>query len=177
MKEFKDRDGRVWKIDLNIGNVFHVRTASDGKFDLLDPVKDMDGKPLQVLLATDLHDFWEVLWHLVEVQAREHKVTAADFGQCMAADCLVEARGVFWREWTDFFHSLRRPDAALSVESQAKAMAAAVKLVTAKVAQIDQAKLTKKIETSVEAAVSQVFGKVQASLDAIQDPTPGDNSI
>jgi hypothetical protein len=64
----------------------------------------------------------------------------------------------------------------MSVESQAKAMEAAVRLVTAKVAQIDQAKLTKKIETSVAAAVSHAFGNVQASLDAIQDPTHGDSS-
>lgn len=177
MKEFKDRDGRTWKIDLNIGNVFHVRDASGGKFDLLDPVKEADGMALQVRLATDFHDFWEVLWYLVEGQAKSLHVTAADFGQCMAADCLVEARELFFGEWTDFFRSLCRPDAAMSVESQTKAMTAAVRLVTAKVAQIDQVKLARKLETAVETAVNRVFGEAQESLDAIPDPTPGDNSI
>ena len=175
MKEFKDRDGRDWKIDLNIGNVFHVRTASEGRFDLLDPTHDVDGQKLQVLLFSDLVVFWEVLWLLVESQAKQQSVTPEDFGQSMAADCLVEAQSLFFAEWTVFFHSLRRPDAALSVESQAKIQMAAVKLVTAKVAQIDQAKLLRKIETNVATAVNRAYGTVQASLDAIPDLTPGDS--
>ena len=176
MREFKDRDGRTWRIDMNIGNVLHVRVSSGGRFDLLDPTDEVDGQKLQVLLFSDLAEFWEVLWLLVEAQARRQHVTSEEFGQSMAADCLVEAQSLFFAEWTDFFHSLRRPDAALSVESQAKIQTAAVKLVTAKVAQIDQAKLLRKIETNVETAVNRAYGNVQASLDAIPDLTLGDSS-
>lgn len=177
MKQFADRSGRQWQIDLNIGNVFHVRAASEGRFDLLNPAHDVGGQPLQTVLNADLSEFWNVLWLLVESQARRESITAEQFGQAMAADCLVEAQSVFFAEWTDFFHSLRRPDAALSVESQAKMQAAAVKLVTAKINQIDQAKLQRKIETNVETAVNLTYGKVQASLDAIPDLTPGGSSI
>lgn len=177
MQQFVDRDGRTWQIDLNIGNVLHVKSVSEGKFDLLDPTKQgTDGHPLQVTLAVDPLTFWEALWLLVESQAEEAGVTAKQFGQAMSADCLVGAQQKFFAEWHDFFRSLRRPDAALSVESQARTLAVAVKMVTERVSQIDQAKLQRKIETRIEQAVNAAFGNVQASLDAILDPTPGDSS-
>jgi hypothetical protein len=175
MRQFSDRNGKTWQIDLCIGNVLHVRNESSGKFNLLDPTHSVGGQPLQVVLATDLGEFWEMLWLLVESQAKSQSVSAVAFGQQMAADCLVEAQQLFFDEWRDFFHSLRRPDAALAVETQAKTLAAAVKLVTARINQIDQVKLTTKIETQVETAVSAAFGKVQASLAAILDPTPGES--
>lgn len=176
MREFKDRDGNVWRIDLNIGNVFRVRSGSGGKFDLLDSTHDVGGQPLSVVLATDLHEFWEVLWFLVELQAREKSITAERFGQAMAGDCLIASQQAFLDEWRDFFHSLRRPDAALSVESQAKMIATAVELVTERIKQIDQPSLERKITATVERAVNAAYGTVRESLAAILDPTPGDNS-
>ena len=176
MRMFLDHLEQPWKIDLNIGNVLHVRSASNGRFDLLDPTSDVDGQPLQMVLYSDLSEFWTVLWLLIESQAKKESVTAEQFGQAMAADCLVQAQSLFFEEWTDFFHSLRRPDAALAVESQAKVQAAAVRLVTEKVRQIDQASLHRKIESTVERAVNAAYGTVQASLAAILDPTPGDSS-
>ena len=176
MREFVDRDGKKWLIDLNIGNVLHVKHATSGRLDLLDPSHEVDGQPLQVVLYSDLGEFWEVLWLLVESQAAKQSITAEDFGQLMAADCLVEAQTLFFTEWSDFFHSLRRPDAALAVESQAKIQAAALRLVTAKVKQIDQMGLSQKIETTVERAVNQAYGTVRESLDAILGPTHGDSS-
>jgi len=176
VKDFKDRDGRAWRVDLNIGNVFHVRDESQGKFNLLDPTHDVGGQPLQSVLATDLGEFWEVLWLLIESRAKQDGITAEMFGQAMAADCLIAAQGLFFDEWRDFFHCLHRPDAALSVESQAKMQAAAVRLVTAKIQQMDQTGLYRKIETRVETAVNAAYGTVQASLAAILDPTPGGSS-
>ena len=175
MRIFRDHLEQAWKIDLNIGNVLHVRSASSGRFDLLNPTHDVDGQPLQVVLYSDLGEFWTVLWLLVESQAKKESVTAEQFGQAMAADCLVEAQLLFFEEWTDFFHSLRRPDAALAVESQAKVQEAAVRLVTAKIQAMDHVKLGQKIESTVERAVNAAYGTVQASLDAILGPTPGDS--
>lgn len=176
MREFKDRDGRPWKIDLCIGNVLRVRSESCGRLDLLDPAKDMDGQPLQVLLQTNLAEFFEVLWLLVETQARDAQIGAEAFGQAVAADCLIAAQQAFYDEWHDFFHSLRRPDAAMAVAAQAKAMETAVKLVTERISQIDQTRLQSTITMRLERDVSAAFGNVQASLAAIHDPTPGDNS-
>lgn len=176
MRQFTDRAGRIWQIDLNIGNVLHVRSASSGRFDLLNPTHDVDGKPLQTVLATDLAEFWDVLWLLVESQAKQQSVNAEAFGQSMAADCLVEAQLFFFTEWTDFFRSLHRPDAALAVESQSRIQAAAVRLVTEKVKQIDQERLGRQIETKVATAVNVAYGTVQESLDAILEDTPGGSS-
>lgn len=176
MREFKDRDGRAWQIDLTIGNVLHVKRHSEGRFDLFDPSQTFDGQPLQVVLITDLTVFWEVLWLLVEQQAAAADVSAVAFGQAMAADCLVNAQQVFFDEWRDFFRSLRRPDAALSVETQAKTLATAVKLVTAKIQAIDQTRMQQQIETKLERELSATFGSVQASLAATLEDTPGDSS-
>jgi hypothetical protein len=175
MRQFTDRDRRTWQIDLNIGNVFHVKSESDGKFDLLDPTHDVAGRPLQIVLMADLLEFWRLLWLLVEPQAKTLAVTAENFGQSMAAECLVAAQQEFFAEWRDFFLSLRRPDAALSVQSQEKTLTLAVEMVTEKVKQIDQGKLQQKIHTEVRKAVDAAFGTVQASLDAIPGPTPGGN--
>lgn len=176
MRTFTDRDGREWQIDLNIGNVLHVKRHSEGRFDLFDPTQLVDGQPLQVALMADHAMFWEVLWLLVEQRAAAANVGVVAFGQAMAADCLVVAQQLFFDEWRDFFRSLRRPDAALAVETQAKTLATAVRLVTAQVERIDQVKLMRQIETRVETATNAAFGNVQASLDVILDPTPGDSS-
>lgn len=176
MKHFRDRESRTWQIDLCIGNVFHVRDESGGKFNLLDPTQDVGGQPLQIVLATDLGEFWEMLWLLVESQAKRDAITAEQFGQAMAADCLVTAQALFFDEWRDFFLSLRRPDAALAVESQAKMLAKAVELVTAKIQQINQPKLREQMNAKVAQAVNTAYGNVQESLDKILDPTLGDNS-
>lgn len=176
MQKFTDRDGREWQIDLTIGNVLHVKRHSGDQFDLFDPTKDLNGQPLQVVLMSDLPMFWELLWLLVDCQATKAGVTVQQFGMAMAADCLVEAQQKFFDEWRDFFHSLRRPDAALSVEAQAKTLATAVRLVTARVSQIDRTKLESQIETAVAQAANAAFGKVQASLDAIPDLSPGESS-
>jgi hypothetical protein len=176
LEKFLDKDNRVWRIDLCIGNVFHVRDGSQGKFNLLDPTHDVGGQPLQIVLATDLGEFWEMLWLLMEPQAKRDAVTAEQFGLAMAADCLVDAQAKFFDEWRVFFLSLHRPDAALSVESQAKMLATAVKLVTAKIQQINQPQLQQQMEAKVAQAVNAAYGNVRASLDAILGPTPGDSS-
>lgn len=175
MKQFNDKNGRAWQIDLTIGTVMRVRSA-EPVFDLLDSAKDVDGRPLQVVLATELVEFWKLLWLIVAPQAESKGVDATAFGEAMAADCLIEAQIAFFAEWRDFFQSLRRPDAALAVETQAKTMTAAVKLVTTRIASLDQTDLMKRIESQLEKRISGNFGRLQASLDAIQEDSPGDNS-
>lgn len=143
--------------------------SREPKLDLLDPNTDVDGRPLQVVLSTDLVQFWNLLWLIVEPQAASQDVTATQFGELMAADCLIEAQTAFFLEWRDFFQSLRRPDAAMAVETQAKTMAAAVKLVTSRMQTIDQAKLISTIESRLEKEISGQFGRLQASLESIRE--------
>lgn len=175
MKQFNDKNGRAWQIDLTIGTVMRVRSVRP-EFDLLDPALQADGQPLQLSLSMNLRTFWEMLWLILEPQARLRDISAEQFGEAMAADCLIEAQIAFFAEWRDFFHSLRRPDAAMAVETQAKTMTAAMKLVATRIATLDQADLMKRIESQLEKRISGNFGKLRASLDAIQEDSPGDNS-
>lgn len=175
MKQFVDKDGGNWEIDLTIGNVMRVRSANP-VLDLLDPSKDTSGQPLQVALQVDFPLFWELLWLLVEPQAKSRGIDAEQFGQLVAADCLLESQAAFFAEWRDFFRSFRRPDAALAVETQAKAQAAALKLVAAKVETVDQAKLLSRIDSLLETRISEQFGRVRDSLESIPGESAGGNS-
>lgn len=175
MKQFNDKNGRAWQIDLTIGTVMRVRSAEPA-FDLLDAAKDIRGRPLQAVLDTELDEFWNLLWLIVAPQADSKGVDATAFGDAMAADCLIEAKIAFFAEWRDFFQSLRRPDAALAVETQAKTMMAAMKLVATRIADLNQADLMKRIESQLEKKISGQFGKLQESLDAIQEDSPGGSS-
>lgn len=175
MKQFNDKAGRAWQIDLTIGTVMRVRSA-DPAFDLLDPAKDIDGRPLQAVLSTEVEEFWSLLWRIVAPQAEAKGIDATAFGEAMAADCLIEAQIAFFAEWRDFFQSLRRPDAALAVETQAKTMTAAMKLVATRISTFDQTDLMKRIESQLERQISVQFGKLRESLDAIQEDSLGDKS-
>jgi hypothetical protein len=67
-------------------------------------------------LIDDDAEFWELLWHLITPQAAERNITADQFGKLMAANCLADARRLFFEEWADFFRQLHRPDKAATVE-------------------------------------------------------------
>lgn len=175
MKQFCDKTGAAWRIDLTFGAVLRVRQR-DGQLDLLDPTLQIDGQPLQVALSLDLVRFWGLLWLLVEPQAIAMGVTAEQFGELMAADCLVTAQAAFFDEWRDFFRSLRRPDAALAVETQARTQETALKLVAAKIKTVNQTELLTTIESRLETEVSGQFGKLRDSLAAIRADSLGDSS-
>jgi hypothetical protein len=97
VREFQDQSDAKWQIDLAFGQVMRVKVASEGRFNLLEP------RDLADRLAQDEAEFWELLWYLVEPQARERGTSAEQFGRAMAADCLHEARRQFFAEWDDFF--------------------------------------------------------------------------
>jgi hypothetical protein len=175
MRQFRDKTDQSWQIDLTIGAVMRVRDA-EPDLDLLDAAKQVDGKPLQVVLWIDLRRFWHLLWLLIEPQAEARQVSAQQFGELVSADCLVEAQLLFFSEWRDFFQSLRRPDAAMAVETQLKTQIAAVKMVEARIEAVDKTEMLKRIESRLEKDISSHFGKVQESLDAIRGDSPGGNS-
>ena len=175
MRQFSDKTGRLWTIELTIGNVVRVRKR-DPRFDLLDPVKDINGTPLQVVLTTDPAEFYELLWLLCEPQLEAAGIGPVQFGESLTAENIIKAQIAFVGEWTDFFRCLHRDDAAMAVETQMKLVAAATRRLTNRVAKIDKTKVMTTIEGRLESEFSKQFGRLQESLDAIQEDSPGANS-
>src|SRR5262245_1606267 len=171
MREFQDKQGGRWTIDLSFGTILRVKGASSGRFNLIDP-----GPKLADELARDELTCWELLWHLVEPQARERQVTAEQFGLAMAADCLHQARRLLFEEWTDFFRQLRRPDKQAVVEKAAQYLAKAMELTLAKLASPEMAELDELIHSRMQASLNESFGRLRASLESTPAASPGGSS-
>ena len=173
MSTFKDRENNTWTIDLPFGTVLRVKKESEGRFNLLDPEHE---NLADRLAAHDFEALYEVLWHILRPVADERQIDAEKFGQLVAADCLLEARQALWKEWTDFFQKLQRPDKATVLEKLAKYNAKAVELVKAKVADPRLADLDNRVETKMVATLNQSFGSLEASLAKTLDTSPSDSS-
>ena len=177
MKKFQDKEGGSWEISLTIGDIFRVKEASEGKFDLFEPTKPVDGVPLGQLLDENDGVFWELLCYLVEPQVLAKELTLKEFGQLLAADCWPVARRVFFEAWCDFFHSLQRPDKALPLEKLAKYQAKALELVKAKLASPRLRDLDPQVYAKMESVLSKSFGDSLALLESqILAPEPGASS-
>ena len=116
MRKFRDRNGREWSIDLTIGTVARVRKQSGKRFDLLDPSSVVDGEKLSTVLDEDLAAVYEVLWYIIEPQAVAAGLNAEQFGESMAADCIIAAQAALFAEWLDFFRDVQRPDLATALD-------------------------------------------------------------
>jgi len=171
MRSFTDKSDQTWQIDLTVGAVMRVKSSSEGRFNLFDP-----GPKMADELATDEGTFWELLWHLIEPQARERKIDAEAFGKAMAADCLHNARRLLFEEWTDFFRQLHRPDKQTVVEKAAKYLAKAMELTVAKLSSPEMNELDLMVERKMQASLNESFGKLRASLESTPGLTPGDSS-
>ena len=169
MREFKDSSGQAWKLDLPIGTVARLKTASEGGFNLFDPT------PYCEKLATDEGYFWELLWHLIEPEATERKVTAEQFGKLMAADCLLAARRLFFSEWLDFFQKLGRLDKAAVVQKVAEYLDKAMALTQAKLASPEMSQIDQLVEHRMQTSLNDSFGKLRASLESTPGPSHGES--
>lgn len=174
MRTFEDKTGHKWRIDLTIGAVTRVKQASDGRFDLFDAGKNNLAETLWV----DLEQFWELLWLLVEPQAAAQSppVTATEFGEAMAAACLINARQAFFAEWTDFFQTLQRPDQALPLEKLKTYMDQALTAMREKAADPALAAIDAKVAQKIDRQLSSSFGNLLAELDATLGDTPSASS-
>ena len=171
MRSFRDKTGRAWSIDLTIGAAKRVLQASG--FDLVNPSsKSSDGRELVERLDGDLIAVYEVLWAFIEPQAMALGVTADAFGELMAADCIVEAQGVLFAEWADFFRRLQRPDMAAALETMARAKVTLTKAIANRASRLDVAAIQRKLDDQIEAMVGRQSGSSQDALASILDPTP-----
>ncbi|HJS06192.1 MAG TPA: hypothetical protein VJ809_00985, partial [Pirellulales bacterium] len=164
MNTFKDSQNNTWQIDLPFGTVLRVKAESEGKYNLLDPEHE---NLADRLAAHDFEALYELLWLILRPVAEERGIDAAKFGQLLAADCLLDARQVLWRVWTDFFQKLQRPDRATVLEKLAKYNAKALELVKAKISDKALANLDQRVEAKMAASLNRSFGDLGESLDSI----------
>ena len=167
MRKFRDRNGREWSIDLTIGTVARVRKESGKRFDLLDPSSVVDGEKLSTVLDEDLAAVYEVLWYIVEPQAVAAGITAEQFGEAMAADCIIAAQAALFAEWLDFFRDVQRPDLATALDMLTTARTRLAKAVAAKMAAIDVDATKTAMQAKIDLTLGQSFGDLQGQLDAI----------
>lgn len=176
MPSFSDKSGRSWSLEMTIGAVDRVKRGTNGRINLLHPEGLIDGQQLQLILISDLLEFWEVLFLLVEPQCKADGITAEQFGDLMSADCLVEAQAVFWREWSDFFRKLQRLELATALEKMLSwTMLAKEKLKTA-LKKLPSQQLDHQVMTKLDGALNAAFGSWPDSSESIREDIHGDNS-
>ena len=159
-QSFRDKAGAEWVIELTIGTVERIRKA--GRFNLYEPAEPMEPgqKPsLSDVIFSDYATFWELLWAIVEPQAATKAVTAEQFGEMMAAKCLVDAQSAFLREWQDFFHQLRRSENCAVLQKLEKYKAAAATAMEAKLVDPRIAAMDAEVEKTIAARAESEFTK------------------
>lgn len=175
MKKFQDKNGGDWKIELTIGLVQRVKNESEGRFNLYEPGGKVGDVPLQQLLYDEPGDFWELLWYLVEPQATAKEIDASQFGELLAAECLISAQTAFFSEWRDFFQSLQRPDKAAALEKLVKFQIKARQLVELKLQDPRINELEKKTEERMQSTLNSAFSALLDSSESTPTRGPGGN--
>ena len=129
MRQFTDRQGHIWKIEITLGSAMQVKSALG--VDLLAP--ESGEPPLLSRLATDEFLLGSVICELLRRQFEEQKLAEADVYAAFDGAALLAAQEAFFAELADFFQSRGRSDRAAAVKKQAALMQAAIRLAAAKV--------------------------------------------
>ena len=110
MKVFKDSNGQDWQIILNVLQMKRVRAALG--IDLVNVITlDKDGAVKVDLIDRIANDpclLVDILWVIVEGQARAIGVTDEQFGSALVGDAIERATAAFLDELVDFFPGARR---------------------------------------------------------------------
>lgn len=110
MRSFKDNQGRSWQIALNVYEMKRIRALLG--IDLVNVITlDKDGAvkvDLVDRIANDPCLLVDILWVLVESQAKEEGVSDVDFGCSLAGKSIEEATQAFLDELVDFFPGAKR---------------------------------------------------------------------
>jgi hypothetical protein len=103
MQAFRDGSDKAheWLLHINVASIRRVRAATG---------VDLAALPASGLgeFLSDVVKFVDVLWVLVEPQAKERGVSDEDFGASLSGDSLVRAAEAFVEELIDFFPAPRR---------------------------------------------------------------------
>jgi hypothetical protein len=104
MHEFLDNQGRPWRLSITIGDAQRVRDTLDG-IDLMDCL----GGDLLPRLARDPYLLCDVLYVLLEDQAKERGLSDKDFGRALGGDAIDSAADALTGALIAFFRPAQRP--------------------------------------------------------------------
>lgn len=178
MREFKDEEGRPWRVALTIGSVLRVKDmvsvdvmdeatgqAVKRPFDMADA--GQIAQTFQVL-RSQFATIGEVLYAILVKQVEERKLSREEFLDGLRGDSLESAAKVLEAELVDFFPPRLR------------------KMVALLASKMDEVanEMMAKAEASLEAATIESLagqsgtqsGKPQESLESIQESGPSVNS-
>ncbi len=166
MQIFKDRDGREWQIVLNVFQMKRVRAALG--LDLVNVIElGQDGNVKVDMIDKIANDpclLVDILWVLVQEQAKVANVTDEQFGTALAGDAIESATKAFLDELVDFFPGARR----LFLK---KAVELARKFGTESNAVLEKALEDPELESRVRESMSSSTSSPESSAST-PDPSP-----
>ncbi len=137
MKTIHDSANNQYTLAINYGGVKRVRSMLG--IDLMTPY---EGNPLiGGEKPVDMIAIVDVIYLLVKDDADRHGLTDEQWAAVMGPQQMDAAATAFYAEWTDFFRSLNRPDAATVIQKQLEIMRQAVQEATRRLEAIDPGKI------------------------------------
>ena len=110
MQIFKDRNGQEWQIVLNVFQMKRIRAALG--VDLVNVIELGPDGTVKVdmidRIANDPCLLVDLLWVLVQEQAKVLNITDEQFGTALAGDAIEAATKAFLDELVDFFPGAKR---------------------------------------------------------------------
>lgn len=177
MREFKDDEGRPWRVALTVGSVLRVKdmvtvdveqedgTRRSQPFDMADAAQI--STTFQVL-RSQYAKIGEVLYALLVKQIEERKLSREDFLDGLRGDSLEAATKVLEQELVDFFPPRLRKMIAL--------LATKMDEVAGEMLTQAEAKLEAATIESLAAPSGMPSGKPQESSESTPASGPSDNS-
>lgn len=140
MSSFKDGLGRDWTVSITLGTVKRVRDATGHNLALV-----LDDKMAGIAtLTSDLMEFVNVLWHIVEPQAVAKGVTQEQFLEGILGDSIDAALNAFVDSLADFFPPRQRKILSMT---WAKVQATSTTMADNAVAEIEAMDLSKEMDS------------------------------
>ena len=158
MPNFQDLQKRRWTVALTISTVKRIRDATG-----VDLLRVIDEPDLLKQLAADPIQLVDVLWVIVQPQAREQGVSDEQFGESLAGEEIEHATAAFLEALVDFFPGARRGTLRRALDRSNKALADQEKAI--------QAALD---DGTIDKALENVFagGKKSGESPAVPGSTP-----
>jgi len=99
METFKDITGDEWAISLNIGEMRRIENRlAELKNDIV-----ITNPPDVTTEIQDPYNLADLLFVVLEPEAKKRNITSADFGYRLAGDAIRDAKRAFLEEYANFF--------------------------------------------------------------------------